>query len=125
MIGVICLIIITLFLPPLGVLLIAGCGADFCINLCLTILGFFPGHIHAFYVEYVYYKRRDQARMGVYDSRPAPGIFSDRVNFGHRNQYVVAPDQQPAQPQPQPHAYPEPSYGTVAPPPAQPPVYSK
>jgi uncharacterized membrane protein YqaE (UPF0057 family) len=46
MIGAVFLIIITLFLPPLGVLLVAGCGADFCINLLLTILGFFPGHIH-------------------------------------------------------------------------------
>jgi uncharacterized membrane protein YqaE (UPF0057 family) len=46
MIGAIFLIIITLFFPPLGVLLVAGCGADFCINLLLTILGFFPGHIH-------------------------------------------------------------------------------
>ena len=25
--------------PPLGVFLIAGCGADFLINLCLTLLG--------------------------------------------------------------------------------------
>ena len=46
MLGAICLIIITLFLPPLGVLMVSGCGADFCINLLLTILGFFPGHIH-------------------------------------------------------------------------------
>ncbi|GAA5808347.1 hypothetical protein MFLAVUS_001737 [Mucor flavus] len=27
-----------------------GCGADFWINLCLTLLGYIPGHIHAFYV---------------------------------------------------------------------------
>jgi uncharacterized membrane protein YqaE (UPF0057 family) len=46
MIAALLLIIITLFIPPLGVLLVAGCGADFCINLLLTILGYFPGHIH-------------------------------------------------------------------------------
>ena len=43
---------------------------------------YFPGHIHAFYVEYVYYKRRDEARAGVYDSRPAPGVYSERVQRG-------------------------------------------
>lgn len=40
------LILISDTVPPVGVLIVAGCGADFCINLCLTILGFFPGHIH-------------------------------------------------------------------------------
>jgi uncharacterized membrane protein YqaE (UPF0057 family) len=40
--------------PPVGVLIVAGCGADFCINVCLTLLGYFPGHIHAFYILYVY-----------------------------------------------------------------------
>lgn len=40
------IVIITLFLPPVGVLMVAGCGADFFINLCLTLLGYIPGHIH-------------------------------------------------------------------------------
>ncbi|KAI8638537.1 hypothetical protein BD408DRAFT_311537, partial [Parasitella parasitica] len=45
-----CVIIITLIFPPLGVFLMFGCGADFCINLCLTMLGFLPGFVHAFYL---------------------------------------------------------------------------
>jgi len=72
-------VIITLFLPPVGVAIVAGCGADLCINILLTILGYFPGHIHAFYVEYQYYKRRGEARAGIM-SPPAPGIYSDKVN---------------------------------------------
>ncbi|KAF8253151.1 UPF0057-domain-containing protein, partial [Wilcoxina mikolae CBS 423.85] len=44
------LVILTLFFPPLGVFLVAGCGADVLINICLTILGYLPGHIHAFYI---------------------------------------------------------------------------
>ena len=43
---------------------------------------YFPGHIHAFYVEYVYFKRRDEARADIYDARPAPGVYSDRVQRG-------------------------------------------
>ncbi len=71
--------------PPVGVFLVAGCGADFLINLLLTILGFFPGHIHAFYIEYVYVKRRDEIRAGIYDARPAPGVYSQKVqNGGHK-----------------------------------------
>ncbi|MBE7179895.1 MAG: YqaE/Pmp3 family membrane protein [Terriglobus roseus] len=30
-------------MPPVGVFLVAGCGADLLINICLTILGYFPG----------------------------------------------------------------------------------
>jgi hypothetical protein len=51
---------------------------------------YFPGHIHAFYVEYVYYKRRDEARTGIYDSRPAPGVYSDRVQSGGRGYGTMA-----------------------------------
>jgi uncharacterized membrane protein YqaE (UPF0057 family) len=48
--------------PPLGVYAVAGCGVDLLINILLTILGYIPGHIHAFYIEFVYYERREQAR---------------------------------------------------------------
>ncbi|KAH8687601.1 hypothetical protein BGZ60DRAFT_394012 [Tricladium varicosporioides] len=43
-------IIFACFLPPVGVLLERGCGADFLINILLTILGFIPGIIHALYI---------------------------------------------------------------------------
>ncbi|RKP10116.1 cation transport-related protein [Thamnocephalis sphaerospora] len=36
--------------PPLGVLLERGCGCDLLINIGLTLLGFIPGIIHAFYI---------------------------------------------------------------------------
>ncbi|KAI8917871.1 hypothetical protein PhCBS80983_g00916 [Powellomyces hirtus] len=37
-------------LPPLGVFLERGCTSDLAINILLTILGFIPGIIHAFYI---------------------------------------------------------------------------
>jgi uncharacterized membrane protein YqaE (UPF0057 family) len=46
----ICKIIIAIILPPLGVFLERGCGADFLINILLTILGYIPGIIHALYI---------------------------------------------------------------------------
>ncbi|KAF2126853.1 UPF0057-domain-containing protein [Dothidotthia symphoricarpi CBS 119687] len=43
-------IILAIFLPPLGVFLERGCGADFFINILLTVLGYIPGIIHALYI---------------------------------------------------------------------------
>lgn len=43
-------IILAIILPPLGVFLERGCGADLLINIVLTCLGYIPGIIHALYV---------------------------------------------------------------------------
>ncbi|CAD6449098.1 a6e8d19e-ff85-4f84-9a87-f73c55bd3d41 [Sclerotinia trifoliorum] len=42
--------IVAIFVPPLAVFLKVACGVDFLINICLTILGWIPGVIHAWYV---------------------------------------------------------------------------
>ncbi|KAJ9148427.1 hypothetical protein NKR23_g5044 [Pleurostoma richardsiae] len=76
------LVLVTILLPPLGVYAVAGCGADFLINVCFTLLGYLPGHVHAFYIEYVYYDRREQAREGRFTATHAPGIYSERVQTG-------------------------------------------
>jgi hypothetical protein len=84
------------------------------INICLTILGcvlplpssrrlseltcrvsYFPGHIHAFYLEYQYYKRRDEAKVGIIGPR-APGVYSDRIQRG--GGYGTIAHAAPAQP---------------------------
>jgi uncharacterized membrane protein YqaE (UPF0057 family) len=43
-------IIIAILLPPLGVFLQVGIGAQFWINILLTILGYIPGLVHAIYI---------------------------------------------------------------------------
>ena len=43
-------IILSLFVPPLGVFLQVGLGKHFWINIVLTIFGFVPGIIHAIYI---------------------------------------------------------------------------
>ncbi|KAI4718566.1 hypothetical protein E4T48_05203 [Aureobasidium sp. EXF-10727] len=91
MISQILLIIITIFLPPVGVFMIAGCGADLLINIALTVLGYFPGHIHAFYLEYVYYHRQEQANSGLYDNTAAPGVYSDNVQTGGHGYGTMPP----------------------------------
>ncbi|KAI1076341.1 hypothetical protein F5B20DRAFT_556731 [Whalleya microplaca] len=86
------LVLITILVPPIGVWAVAGCGADLFVNICLTILGYIPGHVHAFYLEYIYYDRREQAREGRYAAQRAPGVYSDRVQTGgHGYGTVVQP----------------------------------
>lgn len=43
-------IILAILLPPLAVGLRYGLGSAFWINLLLTLIGYLPGIIHAFYV---------------------------------------------------------------------------
>jgi len=43
-------VILSVLLPPLGVFLQVGLGMHFWINILLTLLGYFPGLIHAIYI---------------------------------------------------------------------------
>lgn len=43
-------IIIAIFIPPLAAFLTVGIGLHFWLNILLTILGFFPGMIHALWL---------------------------------------------------------------------------
>ena len=43
-------IITAILLPPLGVFLQVGIGAQFWINIILTILGYIPGIVHAVWI---------------------------------------------------------------------------
>jgi uncharacterized membrane protein YqaE (UPF0057 family) len=43
-------IIVTIILPPLGVLLQVGLGKHFWLNLLLTLLGYIPGIVHGVWV---------------------------------------------------------------------------
>lgn len=43
-------LLFAIVLPPLGVFLQVGLGKHFWINVLLTLLGYFPGIIHAIYV---------------------------------------------------------------------------
>ena len=81
------IVLITILFPPIGVYLVAGCGADLVVNICLTILGYIPGHIHAFYIEYVYFDRRERAREGALTGAQAPGVYSQRVQDGGQRGY--------------------------------------
>ncbi|KAK9464717.1 hypothetical protein V1512DRAFT_267751 [Lipomyces arxii] len=75
-------IIASLFIPPLGVFFLSGCSVDLMINIGLTMLGYLPGLLHALYIEYVYYSRREDATNGVVNYDRAPGVYSDAIQRG-------------------------------------------
>ena len=43
-------IILSVIIPPVGVFLQVGLGLHFWLNILLTLLGYFPGLIHALWV---------------------------------------------------------------------------
>jgi uncharacterized membrane protein YqaE (UPF0057 family) len=43
-------VVIAILLPPLGVFLQVGIGAQFWINILLTLLGYIPGIVHAVWI---------------------------------------------------------------------------
>ncbi|KAK3491987.1 hypothetical protein B0T13DRAFT_68775 [Neurospora crassa] len=53
------LFILAIFIPPLAVFLDRGFKVDFWINILLTILAWFPGVIHAWYVLFRHPTGRD------------------------------------------------------------------
>ncbi|KAG8215841.1 hypothetical protein J3R82DRAFT_7784 [Butyriboletus roseoflavus] len=44
------LLIVAFIFPPVAVAFVAGCGSDLCLNILLTMLGYFPGCIHALWL---------------------------------------------------------------------------
>ena len=44
------LVIISMLLPPLGIVIVTGINKDFWINVVLTLFGYLPGIIHAVYI---------------------------------------------------------------------------
>ncbi|KAF9009543.1 hypothetical protein BDQ17DRAFT_1406575 [Cyathus striatus] len=57
------LILVAILFPPAAAAMITGCSCDLLINILLTILGYFPGHIHAFWL--IYKKMQAEERYGV------------------------------------------------------------
>ncbi|KAH6904298.1 hypothetical protein BKA70DRAFT_1193562 [Coprinopsis sp. MPI-PUGE-AT-0042] len=56
------LILIAILFPPAAAAIITGCSCDLLISICLTLLGYFPGHIHAFWL--IYKKMQAEERYG-------------------------------------------------------------
>ncbi|KAJ7039873.1 hypothetical protein C8F04DRAFT_1085183 [Mycena alexandri] len=56
------LIFVAILFPPAAAAFITGCSCDLLINILLTVLGYIPGHIHAFWL--IYKKMKAEERYG-------------------------------------------------------------
>ncbi|KAF8601863.1 UPF0057-domain-containing protein [Ceratobasidium sp. AG-I] len=87
------LILVTILFPPAAVAIMNGCSCDLLINIALTVLGYIPGHIHAFYLIW----RRMEA-----EEKYGAGGFNYVGNGNYEPAYISAP------PMPQ-----QPNYGST------------
>ncbi|KAI8346407.1 hypothetical protein B0O80DRAFT_468957 [Mortierella sp. GBAus27b] len=87
------LFVTAVFLPPLAVLLKEGCGAEFLISIALSILGYVPGVLYAWWVIY---QGREDPTTGHRINRRGPG------NLVTRRSYVVVASEAPHGGQPAP-----------------------
>jgi len=49
-------ILITILLPPIGVLIETGLSLQFLLNILLTLIGYLPGLIHAIWILVKHHK---------------------------------------------------------------------
>ncbi|KDQ06325.1 hypothetical protein BOTBODRAFT_39665, partial [Botryobasidium botryosum FD-172 SS1] len=57
------LILVAIIFPPAAAAFLTGCSCDLLINICLTVLGYLPGHLHAFYL--IWKKMQAEERYGA------------------------------------------------------------
>ncbi|KAI0711114.1 UPF0057-domain-containing protein [Cerioporus squamosus] len=85
------LIVVAILFPPAAAAFITGCSCDLLINILLTILGYLPGHLHAFWL--IYKKMQAEERYGrggyiyvgngEYQAAYAqPGVVPPQANYG-------------------------------------------
>ncbi|KAI0777273.1 hypothetical protein BD413DRAFT_467812 [Trametes elegans] len=85
------LIVVAILFPPAAAAFITGCSCDLLINILLTILGYIPGHLHAFWLIYKKMQAEERYGRGGYiyvgngEYQPAyaqPGAVPPQPNYG-------------------------------------------
>ncbi|KAI7541566.1 hypothetical protein KC331_g8490 [Hortaea werneckii] len=128
--------IIAIFIPPLVVLLRAGCGANLLINIVLLFLGWIPAVLHAWFIIIDRPSARDRLHERKHDradhmrhstaaggggrhgrSRSRSRSVDTRKSGPHRRSYDHYPPPHHAQPQ---YGYHHPSYSHPPPYPTDP-----
>ncbi|KAG6837483.1 hypothetical protein H0H93_009026 [Arthromyces matolae] len=81
---------VAILFPPAAAGIVTGCSCDLLINICLTILGYLPGHIHALWLIYKKIKAEEQYGQGGFR-------YIGNGHYQPLNQGIIG------HPQPQPH----------------------
>ncbi|RMY67098.1 hypothetical protein D0863_08005 [Hortaea werneckii] len=83
--------IIAIFIPPLVVLLRAGCGANLLINIVLLFLGWIPAVLHAWFIIIDRPSARDRRRERKYDRAEHPHYGYHQPSYSHPPPYPSEP----------------------------------
>ncbi|CAO1619112.1 unnamed protein product [Sympodiomycopsis kandeliae] len=87
------LILVAILFPPAAVAFLSGCSCDLLINVLLTILGYIPGHVHAFWLIYKRLQAEEKYGLrgfvyvgnGKYDAKPGAVIEQQPPSYGAVN----------------------------------------
>ncbi|GAA5916526.1 hypothetical protein JCM6882_003572 [Rhodosporidiobolus microsporus] len=60
------LVLVAILFPPATAAFLTGCSCDLLINIALSLLGYIPGHIHAFYLIYKNAQAEERYGKGNY-----------------------------------------------------------
>lgn len=74
------LILVAVIFPPAAALFVTGCGCDLLINILLTILGYLPGHLHAFYL--IYKRMQAEERYGQEGYKYVGNATYEPIGYG-------------------------------------------
>ncbi|KAJ2722088.1 hypothetical protein GGI07_003530 [Coemansia sp. Benny D115] len=93
------LLILAFFLPPFAVFFKRGCTCDLLINVGLTLLGYLPGMIHAWYLIVKYPRVRrmriaqpslmSQDRCSIRKAQPTMPLFPPRRRLQRRRSICI------------------------------------
>ncbi|GAA5846130.1 hypothetical protein JCM3766R1_005644 [Sporobolomyces carnicolor] len=61
------LILVAILFPPAAAGILTGCSCDLLINIALTMLGYIPGHLHAFWLIYKNAQAEERYGKGGYE----------------------------------------------------------
>ncbi|GAA5977866.1 hypothetical protein JCM5350_006202 [Sporobolomyces pararoseus] len=95
------LILVAILFPPAAAGILTGCSCDLLINIALTMLGYIPGHLHAFWLIYKnaqaeerygkggyhYLGNGEYAPIGHHHPVPAPPAYGQQPGYGSSGGY--------------------------------------
>merc|ERR1712093_843824 len=102
------LVLIAILFPPASAAILTGCSCALFVNVLLTLLGYIPGHLHAFWLIYKKIQADERygpqgsvyVAQGVYQpiGAPLPEHHHHHPQYHHQQQQHPGPDSKGAPP---------------------------
>ncbi|GAA5952082.1 hypothetical protein JCM10213_005356 [Rhodosporidiobolus nylandii] len=83
------LVLVAIIFPPASAAFLTGCSCDLLINICLTLLGYIPGHLHAFWL--IYRNAQAEERYGQGNTKYLGNGEWEPLDHAHVHQQAPPP----------------------------------